>query len=192
MGKQKFFTEEERKEARRRSYQKHREEILERQKLYNKEHKDERSEYMKQYRQNHKDEIAEKAKQYRQNHKDEKAVYDKQYYQNNREKKLKNSIQRYSTKKGRANCLIRGYKKQDKDKNRGECTLTADWIVENVFSGQCCNYCGESDWAKLGVDRKDSSLPHTQENCVPCCRKCNEKKHTTEYDEFMRLIKKVG
>lgn len=91
----------------------------------------------------------------------------------------------------RAKGLINTYRKADKNYNRGECTLDAQWVVDNVFSGQVCCYCGESDWHKLGCDRKDSSLPHTPENCVPCCLYCNLKKSTIPYDEFMRRIGKI-
>lgn len=107
-------------------------------------------------------------------------------------KNKRNDAKYRSSKKGRATSLLHSYRQKDELRNRGECTLTADWIVENVFSGQCCNYCGESDWMKLGVDRIDNELPHTPENCVPCCWDCNNKRKNTEYDEFMRLIKKVG
>lgn len=97
-----------------------------------------------------------------------------------------------STTYGRANRLLHSYKQKDKKRNQGECTLTVDWIVENVFSGQCCHYCGESDWKKLGVDRKDSSLPHTAENCVPCCKHCNDMKGDMSYDDYIEKIKSGG
>ena len=113
---------------------------------------------------------------YRSAHKDEIAVYRAEYR---------------ATKNGRATTLISSYCQNDKKYNRGECTIDAQWMIDNVFSGQVCHYCGESDWTKLGVDRKDSSLSHTPENCVPCCKACNDKKNTTPYDEFMRMIGKV-
>ncbi len=96
------------------------------------------------------------------------------------------------TKYGRAQCILGAYQRDDKKYNRGECTLTEDWIVDNIFSGQVCHYCGESDWAKLGCDRKDSRLPHTPENCVPCCHACNIKKKNTPYDLYMKMIGKIA
>lgn len=106
--------------------------------------------------------------------------------------KLKGYSTEYKkTKHGRANSLVRDYRRADNAAGRGECTLTAEWIEENIFTS-VCHYCGESDWTKLGADRKDSSLPHTPDNCVPCCLECNNKRGTTPYDDFMRLIKKVG
>lgn len=167
--------------------------------------------YLKQYYQNNKEKILKHASDYYQNNKEKKLEYQKEYYQNNKEHILeyqsdyyqdnKDKIDEYHTEyqheyrltpKGRANSLLSGYKQSDKEKNRGECTLTDNWIVDNVFNGQCCHYCGESEWTKLGVDRKDSSLPHTPDNCVSCCKACNDKKGATPYDQYMRMIGKIA
>lgn len=78
-----------------------------------------------------------------------------------------------STPIGRANNLLKNYRREDKKNNRGNCTLSAEWIVNNIFSGQVCTHCGESDWRKLGVNRIDNSKPHTPDNCEPCCYRCN-------------------
>lgn len=166
MGKRKYNTEEERKAAQR--------------------------EYSKQYYQNNKEKLAKQmAERYKQK-KDEILVQQAEYRKNNRDKIQAKNTKYRLTPKGRAvNLLHASYKKADKKYNRGECTLTADWIIENIFS-QPCHYCGETDWTKMGCDRIDNSLPHTPENCVPCCEHCNELKGTRPYDEFMRLIKKVG
>ena len=125
-----------------------------------------------------------------------KKEYFKQYYLKHKEKILNNTRNYRNTPIGRAVNLIGGYKEKDTKYNRGDCTLTADWIVENIFSGQKCVYCGESDWKKLGCDRIDDSLPHTPENCQPCCFKCNDKKPKTnlwkpvlQYDKEGNLVK---
>lgn len=195
MERQKYFTEEERKAAKRerdkRYRQKHREKILEYQKQYRQGHRDELTGKAKQYYQDHREERAEYAKQWYQDNKEERAEYNKQYYQDNKEERSECRKQYYSTPNGRAVVLASNYRKNDKEYNRGECTLTADWIIDNVFSGQVCHYCGESDWTKLGCDRIDNTKPHTPDNCVPCCKSCNDKKGTTEYQEFMRMIGKV-
>lgn len=121
--------------------------------------------------------------------------YNKQFYQDHREEITEKVKQRQkhsrSTPNGRAGNLVSAYRQKDKKYNRGECTLTPEWIVDNVFSGQVCHYCGESDWTKLGVDRIDNTKPHTPDNVVVCCGECNLKKARCEYDEFMRLIGKV-
>ena len=102
------------------------------------------TEYIKQYQQEHKEELAEYIKQYN------------------------------KTPIGRAYCLLRAYRQSDKIAGRGECTLTAKWIVENIFT-QPCAHCGETDWRKIGCNRLDNSLPHTPDNVEPCCFKCNMK-----------------
>ena len=60
-----------------------------------------------------------------------------------------------------------------------------------------CAYCGESlgntkhseynsgDFAYTGIDRFDSSLGYSKENCVPCCTNCNKAKNNTEYISFI-------
>ena len=96
-------------------------------------------------------------KKYREANKDKIAEYWKQYKQ---------------TPIGRANYLVQGYKQSDKKYNRGKCTLTAKWILENIFTKKCV-YCGESDWRKLGCNRLDNSKPHTPDNVEPCCLEHN-------------------
>lgn len=112
-------------------------------------------------------------KTWREGHKEEISEYNKEYSK---------------TQRGRANNLLSSYRTNDKLHKRGECTITADWIIENIFTKSCVYGCGESDWRKLGCDRKDNSLPHTPENCVPCCLSCNSKKGSMSYDEYMAKI----
>ena len=171
--KKKYFTEEERKTA--------------------------RSEYNKCYYQKNKGKFSkyyndnkEKISEYYQNNKEDRLDYQNEYYKNNKEDRLKYQNDYRSTHFGRANMLLNGYRRADKKRNSGECTLTPEWIVNNIFNGQCCHYCDETDWTKLGVDRKDSSLPHTPDNCVPCCAKCNAKKKGMSYDEFMQMIGRLA
>lgn len=133
--------------------------------LKNKQYKEEHPEYVVSYKEKHKEELKE---------------YNKEYYLDYKE-----------TKFGRASNLLGAYKQRDeKIYKRGKCTITHEWIIENIFNGQVCVYCKrESDWHRLGCDRKDSSLPHTPDNCVPCCLSCNSQKGTMSYEEYM---KKVG
>ncbi len=153
------------------------------------ERKAARKAYMAEYYQKKKKEISAKnvdyRAEYRANHKAEKSAYMAEYYKKNKERRAEYWVSYQSSPKGRAYHLVRNYRRLDRDKNRGECTITPQWVVENIFSGQCCVYCGESDWHLLGCDRKDNALPHTPENCVPCCYHCNCKKHTKSYNEFI-------
>ena len=42
-----------------------------------------------------------------------------------------------------------------------------------------------------GVDRKNSELGYTTENCVPCCKMCNIAKMDTPYQDFIDWINKA-
>lgn len=163
----KYFTEEEKKaaqrEASKRYYTKNKEKIAEK-----------KAEYDAKYRQNNKEKIAKQKTEYRENNKEKFAEYEVKYR---------------LTPKGRANNLLKAYRQTDKKYNRGECTLTADWIIQNIFS-KPCHYCGKTDWKELGCDRIDNSLPHRPDNVVPCCDKCNKKRGTTPFDEYLKLVGK--
>lgn len=137
----------------------YRENVLERNRKYRNEH----PEVMIGWREEHKEEITE---------------YNSQYYEKDKETQI-----------GKARNILSSYVQRDKIYKRGECTVTKEWIIENIFTKPCV-YCGETDWHKLGCDRKDNSLPHTPENCVPCCGKCNTKKGTMSYDEYMKKVRK--
>ena len=115
----------------------------------------------------------------------EKRKESKKKWRENNPDKVKGSKRKYhSTPMGRANYLVNNYRREDKIHNRGKCTLTPQWIVDNIFSGQICFYCKESDWYKLGCDRIDNSLPHTPENVVCCCEECNKKRGTKDFEVF--------
>lgn len=100
---------------------------------------------------------AEKIKQWREDHKAEIAEYNKQYH---------------NTPMWRAAYLLSTYKKNDKKYNRGESDLTAQWIVDNIFSKPCA-HCGKKGWKIIGCNRLDNSKPHTKNNVEPCCADCN-------------------
>lgn len=88
----------------------------------------------------------------------------------------------------RANNLITAYRQIDKRKERGECTITEDWIMENIFTSKC-HYCDTTGWENLGCDRINNDLPHTPENIVPCCTKCNKKRGNIPFEEFIKRMK---
>lgn len=76
------------------------------------------------------------------------------------------------TKMGRAINILQRYKQSDAETGRGECTLTAQWIVENIFT-KPCSHCGKTGWNIIGCNRLDNSKPHTPDNVEPCCKECN-------------------
>lgn len=133
----------------------------------------------------------EACRKWRKNHTEYQAEYYKEYNKANKEKRAKYDAEYKAeyrkTPMGRAVYLVQGYKRADKQHNRGECTLTAKWIVDNIFP-KPCHYCGETGWEIMGCDRIDNSKPHTPDNVVPCCMNCNRKRHTKDYEEFKLMI----
>ena len=156
------MTKEEKKEYKAKWYQKNRDKILDRQKAYYVEHKEERDEYHKKWCQNHKEELFEY-----------KSEYQDEYRK---------------TPMGRAHCINSSYNQNDIKYNRGKCTLTARWIVDNIFP-MPCHYCGAMGWEIMGCDRIDNSLPHTPDNVVPCCEECNKKRGSMSYEAFVSMLK---
>lgn len=78
------------------------------------------------------------------------------------------------TIKGKSIFLLSAYKKVDQRKGRA-CDLTQSDIQEALKG--ICFYCGSQP---TGFDRKNNSIGHTKENCVPCCFECN----TARMDNF--------
>lgn len=182
--KKKYLTEEERRAAQRENEKRYREKHKKERLEYYYRNKESISEKNKQYYQENKEEILEKHREWKNNN----PTYNEEYYKKNKDKLLEQSKQYYNTPMGRANHLLSGYKTNDEKYNRGECTITLEWMIENIFT-QPCHYCGEEGWEIMGCDRIDNSKPHTPDNVVPCCRECNLKKQKKDYEEF---IKEMG
>lgn len=66
-----------------------------------------------------------------------------------------------------------------------------------------CYYCGQEPFALAmtktsngyfkynGIDRKDSSMGYTIDNCVPCCKFCNVMKMDYPLEEFKQQIARI-
>ena len=175
-----YFTEEERKAAHKEANRRWKAEHPDYQSEWRKNNKEKIAKYQTEYQ-------AEYQAEYYQNNRDRIAKRHADYYQNNKEKLVRHQAEYRSTQFGRATHLISAYQRSDKKYNRGECTLTAEWIVEHIFNNPC-HYCGKTDWTEMGCDRIDNALPHVPDNVVPCCCECNRKKARYSYDEYMKII----
>ena len=114
----------------------------------------------------------------------------RQYYKQWKEDNPNYSKEYRKTPMGRAVYLINDYKRNDKLYNRGECTLTAKWIVDNIFTKPCA-HCGKSGWQIIGCNRLDNSRPHTEDNVEPCCMECNvEEIHPQK--KLLQIDKETG
>lgn len=67
--------------------------------------------------------------------------------------------------------------------------LSKDQVLE--LSLQPCHYCGVSDKDYRGIDRTDSTLGYSIENCVPCCTRCNRMKSDITYTDFISQIRAI-
>ena len=68
--------------------------------------------------------------------------------------------------------------------------LNKEWIVQRILNSKC-EYCGEEDWNKLGCDRIDNSKPHTKDNVLCACVRCNRLRGDQFSVEDMREIGEV-
>lgn len=157
-----------------------------------------KKQYAKEYYLKHKEKLLKQAKEYYKENKEKinernskwlkeqnKQGYSKELYHKHREQKLEGKKKYHSTKRGRAVNLCSTYAYTDRIKGRGECTITPEWIEENIFTSKC-RYCGKDDWTELGCDRIDNSKPHTPDNVVPCCCECNKERGDMNYEEFLK------
>ncbi len=185
------------KEKKRQWEEKNKEHLQDYYKQYNEEHKEERRIYnsnRKEYFRNYYLENRKKLLEYNKQRYQDKSDYFEKYRKEHSEDKRKWYDEFYSTQIGRATYLYYNYCRHDENKQRGECTLTPEWIVENIFTSKC-RYCGKDDWTELGCDRINNDLPHTPDNVVPCCEDCNKRRNITEFEKFINddsIIQKLG
>jgi len=83
----------------------------------------------------------------------------------------------------RAQIILEDSRSSDRKRNR-ENTLSKE-IIEEMISKEC-SYCGETE-IKMSLDRKDNSIGHTKENCVPCCVRCNYLRRDMPYEAWIEL-----
>lgn len=165
-------------------YEANKKQILAKQKEHKEADKEHITVYKREWANRNKEQIKERYNKWYNEHKNERADYNKKYRTANNDK-----IREYGKSlRGRARNLANIYK--SKDKNRGfdpSNNVTQKWIIENIFSGQSCIYCGENKWERLGCDRIDNSKPHTPDNVVCSCGLCNiERNDNCSVEEFKR------
>lgn len=168
------------------NYSEHKEEYFERHKKWCENNKDKLKVLAKRAGKKWRDKNRDYQKEWYSNNKETRRIQLKEYYQNNKEKyylrldKLKGTILGTAYRRVHSNNTA--------DKNRGfdiSKNVTSEWIIQNIFSGQKCIYCGDSDWTHLGCDRIDNSKPHTADNIVCACRLCNfDRKDDYTVEEF--------
>lgn len=82
-------------------------------------------------------------------------------------------------------------------RKRAALELTREDVKDIIFKN--CAYCGiEPNQTHLyynlkfhGIDRVDSSIGYTKENCVPCCKACNRAKSDRSYEDFIQWVERI-
>ena len=81
------------------------------------------------------------------------------------------------------NRKVENYKVQDKKAKRNipnEGYVNAQWFIDNITNQ--CNYCGcgftlsvdkGNVMTNLTAQRKSNELPHSLDNCIAYCKRCN-------------------
>lgn len=105
------------------------------------------------------------------------------YYRNNKDKILTENAAWRQTFKGK----LLSYK-VGAEKREIEWRLSDDEFKS--FWQKPCSYCG-SEIETIGVDRLDSSIGYTIDNCTACCTTCNRMKLLMSKDEFINQIKLI-
>lgn len=168
-----------------------------------------KEEYIAKYGEEKYQELKKKMREYHQTHKEQIHKRKRKNYNGDKEKvKIANKIWRDSNpdkkraqvlkwqnkypQKAKAKNLMGMYKIHDKERGFDiNNNVSSKWILENIFSGQSCIYCGDQDWIHLGCDRIDNSKPHTPDNVVCACFICNaersDRHSVEEFKEYRAL-----
>lgn len=87
-------------------------------------------------------------------------------------------------------CPAGAFQKYIRDAKRREIPfeLTLEQFTALVQGN--CHYCTRK--TACGIDRRDNSKGYSLENCVPCCRRCNDAKHTTSESDFTDWLTEAG
>lgn len=124
----------------------------------------------------------------------------------------KSELLKASKRKGKGvsgrNQLLGKYQRMARDRN-----LTWDLTTETFtkLTSSSCYYCGlvpsrsitnnglstlegksYAEYKFNGIDRKDNSSGYSNENCVPCCWRCNRMKAAMSEQEFINHIRKIA
>lgn len=113
-------------------------------------------------------------------------------------KKQENDVERHLAKKRRQSSnyritnpvatIVNDCKASDKKKGRGENDLDRAFVEELIRNG--CSYCGD-DQLRMTLDRMDNSKPHTRENVVPSCIRCNYIRGSMPYTAWLNMVPAV-
>lgn len=163
-------------------YQANKEEILQKCAEYRRSHKEQKAASDKKYAQENKEKIQQYQQEYRDTHKSSNSEYQKQYRKKNKEK-----LDEY---KKSPHIRYKSYQNNARNKDRIFELSEEDFMK---ITSQPCIYCGEySDTYNgeqfNGIDRIDSNLGYSINNCAPCCATCNRMKMEIDVDDWINKM----
>jgi hypothetical protein len=120
--------------------------------------------------------VSEAGKQHYQKNKETIREYHKQYYQENKEACKQYDQQARQSPAGK----YKSYKSSAKVRGISF-SLTKDQFM--TFWQQDCYYCNRPI-ATIGIDRIDSEIGYSIENCISCCSVCNYMKLDMNEEEW--------
>ena len=138
-----------------------------------------------------------KWKEYYEKNKEKKKEQQKEYYEQNKEKKQEYQKKRHNSLIQNAYDSITNREINDRKKWNAMCnkikrdaaninnSYSIDFTNDIMFEMMIkrCFYC---DGLATTIDRLDSKLSHTVDNCVGCCYGCNMSKNTSDPATFVR------
>lgn len=153
-------------------------------KAYRDANKEKKSAYAKAYRETNKEKMSAEKRVYYKANKEKISAYNKTRFEANRDKILAQN-QSQSRKFSSYKC---GAKQRNLPFNLTKEEFLSFWQAD-------CSYCG--DWiATIGIDRIDSDLGYSLDNCVSCCSTCNRMKMDTDeeawYSKMLTILKHQG
>ena len=160
----------------------HREERADYKRRWHAAHPEEAAEYKRRYRATHCDEIVEYQCRYRATHCDEQCEYDRKYHEVHRDERAKYNRQwcKANPDKRRENERCRRARKNG--------TIVGEIDEAAIYArDKVCIYCSAAE--DLTLDHLIPLArggPHSQDNLAVACRKCNSRKGTKTYEEFVK------
>jgi 5-methylcytosine-specific restriction endonuclease McrA len=121
--------------------------------------------------------------------------YDAKRYEKNKEKRKESKAKSREVRKQHAHDSITSGEIIDRNIWNVWCNIIRSGVKKHLYSddftnemmfdmmSKGCFYCGD---IATGIDRIDSILGHTPNNCVGCCKGCNKSKGAADPSTFIR------
>lgn len=71
------------------------------------------------------------------------------------------------------------------------CHSTQESFIYAASSGMTSEGLKLSKFSYTGIDRKNSTIGYTWDNCVPCCKICNRGKQDMEYQQWIDYLDRL-